>query len=51
MAVNSPSPRAQPEDKDLFTAIISWATSAITIIYPTAHAYDSIATRKLNNNY
>jgi len=24
MAVNSRSPRAQPEDKDLFTAIISW---------------------------
>ena len=35
MAVNQPSPRAQPEDKVCLRCHKSLATRAITIIYPT----------------
>ena len=35
MAVNEPSPRAQPEDEVCLLSHKSLATRAITIIYPT----------------
>ena len=35
MAVNEPSPRAQPEDKVCLRCHKSLATRAITVIYPT----------------
>ena len=35
MAVNEPSPRAQPEDKVCLRCHKSLATRALTIIYPT----------------